>query len=571
MLAMITAEVGWTNSHSESWLLRAIPAGVLGFYTLCEVTHVVGYADEAPTVPVNVYSILVFEDRLQEAPTAPAFLNGNNRIELKSLPGWKFGVVRYTAAMPDVTQTVSRFGSTGKWNSAGTVLKLGEIVPIAPQFVPPHATESIQLNELLKNNFWNGAYVLEWFDSVKDNLKFLFDEPQLLQELSQAVQSFVPLRLASLSDRLGNVVIQLPVTVLMCKFHKKSDLDGLTAEIAWHSNATPRPLRATCTMEFDGALWGYGSAQAQSPTTPVAMHDTAGLNRAVVWDDYNELILAATGPFSYIRAAPTINMQIVDSEPRVFTITRADGSTEFHRVGLMQPVQTSAVGTADNYAFREWIRRRIYAAEESRLMQERRFVQYQPESSKQEESHKKALGDIRILINTYGQGAAWLWDPYLSANDLFDTLFHCQHAHSDLRALTSAKATPRPPAKSLCEQIFEKLLRSVRPPSANADAVTQFIVDQGSALGESNSNHRGLGLEYRIKRGSAGWNFHDRFLIFPNTPQGPLAWSLGTSINTLGKEHHILQRVDNGRLVADAFVRLWTKLDQPEHLIWKHP
>jgi hypothetical protein len=75
---MLTAEVGWTNSLSESWLLRAIPAGVLGFYTLCEVTHVVGYADEDPTVPVNVYSILVFEDRLQEAPTAPAFLNGNN-------------------------------------------------------------------------------------------------------------------------------------------------------------------------------------------------------------------------------------------------------------------------------------------------------------------------------------------------------------------------------------------------------------------------------------------------------------------------------------------------------------
>ena len=567
---MLAAESGWTNSSSESWLSRAIQAGVLGFYTLCEVTHVVGYSDDAPTVPVNIFSIVVFEDRLQEAPTAPYFLNGKNRIELKSLRGWKFGVVRYTEAISNVLQTVNRFGSSGEWNTAGMALEVGEMVPVAPQFVPPHSTENIQLNQLLKNNFWNGAYVLEWFDSIKDNLKFLFDEPSLMQELSHAIQAYVPLRIASLSDRLGNIVIQLPVTVLMCTFRKKGDLEGLAAEIFWHSKAAPRPLRATSSMEFDGVLLGYGSAQVQSPTSPMPMHDTSSLNRVVVWDDHNQLILAATGPLSYIRAA-SINMQIADSEPRVFTIIRADGSTEFHRVSLTQPAQTRTVGTADNYAYREWIRRRIYAAEELRLMQERRFVQYQPELGEKEESHKKALGDIRILLNSYGQEAVWLWDPYLSANDLLDTLFHCQHTYSDLRALTSAKATPRPRAKSLRQQIFEKLSSFIRRPSADADAVSRFIEDQGAALGASNGNHRGLRLEYRIKRGLAGWNFHDRFLIFPDTPQGPLAWSLGTSVNTLGTEHHILQRADNGRLVADAFLRLWEKLDQPEHLVWKHP
>lgn len=566
---MLEAEPCWTNDLSESWLSGATKAGVLGFYTLCEVTHVVGYADDAPAVPVNVFTILVFEDRLQEAPTGPVFLN-KDRIELKSLGGWKFGVVRYTATLPDIMQAVHGFGSSGQWSAAGTVLKLGEIVPVAPQFVPPPATESAQLNEVLKNNFWNGAYALEWFDSSKQNLKFLFDEPSRMQELSQAVQAYVPLRLASLSDRLGNIVVQLPVTILMAKFHKKGDLDGLTAEIAWHSKATPRLLRATCAMEFDGAFLGYGSTEIQAPATSVPMHNNSGLNRAVVWDDHNQLILAATGPLSYIRAT-SINMQLADPEPRVFTITRTDGSTDFHRVGIVQSGPFSTVGGADNYSYQEWIRRRIYAAEELRLMQERRFVQYQPDPSEQGASHRTALDDVRILLNLHGQQAAWLWDPYLSANDLLDTLFHCRYFSSDLRALTSTKAIPRAPAKTLREKILERLISLIRRPPTDADAVTRFIADQQAALTSPNSNHHGLRLEYRIKRGPAGWNFHDRFLIFPNTPQGPLAWSLGTSINTLGREHHILQRADNGRLVADAFLRLWTQLDQPEHLIWKHP
>lgn len=85
------------------------------------------------------------------------------------------------------------------------------------------------------------------------------------------------------------------------------------------------------------------------------------------------------------------------------------------------------------------------------------------------------------------------------------------------------------------------------------------------------SNLRGLQLEYRVKTGLAGWNFHDRFLIFPSEDHGALAWSLGTSINSIGKQHHILQRVDDGQRILDAFKKLWDQLNQPEHLVWKRP
>ncbi|WP_198411770.1 hypothetical protein [Microvirga flavescens] len=94
---------------------------------------------------------------------------------------------------------------------------------------------------------------------------------------------------------------------------------------------------------------------------------------------------------------------------------------------------------------------------------------------------------------------------------------------------------------------------------------------QREAFSNANSNFRGLELEFRGCFGARGWDFHDRFLIFPQTSEGSLAWSLGTSVNSLGKKHHMLQRVGDGQLIADAFLELWNHLDEPQHLIWKRP
>ena len=43
-------------------------------------------------------------------------------------------------------------------------------------------------------------------------------------------------RLASLSDRIGNVIVQLPVTVLMAKFRKITKSGEFAVDLAWHPN-----------------------------------------------------------------------------------------------------------------------------------------------------------------------------------------------------------------------------------------------------------------------------------------------------------------------------------------------
>ena len=76
-----------------------------------------------------------------------------------------------------------------------------------------------------------------------------------------------------------------------------------------------------------------------------------------------------------------------------------------------------------------------------------------------------------------------------------------------------------------------------------------------------------LNLEVRGKIGSNGYGFHDRFLIFPL--ETPKVWSLGISVNSLGKSHHILQEVKHSQHILNAFNDLWEKLDKEECLVWK--
>jgi len=274
------------------------------------------------------------------------------------------------------------------------------------------------------------------------------------------------------------------------------------------------------------------------------------LNRQLIWDEQNGLILAAQAPVAYIRQLSAA-IHVGDPEPRVFSV---DGTDEPIRVYLRHSPHVTNLGDANHYPHREWVRRRMYEAEISRLTQERRFVQYKPQPG-QDGENSKALDDVRFLINRYGARGVWLWDPYLTSTDILSTLFYCQHSGADLRAITAA------------EEIADNPCRD----SSLGDRISLFISAQKTALDDARSNYRGLQLEFRVRRGNAGWKFHDRFLIFPDVDEQrqTLAWSLGTSVNSLGKQHHILQRVDNGRLIMDAFLDLWNQLDQPEHLIWR--
>jgi hypothetical protein len=530
-------------------MARLTVPGVLGFYTHFEATEV--FATQGQGAPLNVFSILVAEERASDAVEQSRLLNPN-RIKIKSLPDWNFGIKRYVKPIEELASLFDMLCDGKGWQPSGQPLQVAELTSIPTQFVPPDSTGVVPWNRVLKNNFWNGSHVFEWADAKKVALQSLFDDPPRLQELSEAIRQFVPMSLASLSDRLGNVVVQLPVTVLMSKFAELRASGDFTLSNAWHPKASPRPLRASCVMNYDDAIPAFNSVAVEGTDTLLSMHDGRGLHRAALWDDENRVLLAATGEMAFINTV-VMNLHVLDPEPRVFTVPDGNGGENTIRLGLTPVPIKRVVGEPQINPAGDWTQRRIYQEETDRLRAERRFVQYRPLPG--QNLHPEALDDVRFLINRHGEEGVWLWDQYLSADDVINTLFHCRFFGADLRGLTAGNI---PPGASEVTQADGSLPRSA-----------QFAADQRAMLTGIKSNLRGLRLEFRMRTGPAGWGFHDRFLIFPAAERAALAWSLGTSINSLGRQHHILQRVDDGQRIRDAFEELWEALNQPEHVIWK--
>lgn len=561
----------WDSEIARREMLRLMAPNVLGFYNHFEATVVFAFPP-GQREPVNVFTLLVAEERLSTASEEPHYLNPD-RIVLRSLEGWTFGIQRYVKPIAELVPAFDVLCESKTWCASGHPLQTADLVSIPTQFVPSDNLGPVPLNRVLKNNFWNGSHVFEWADANKAALQPLFDDPPRLQELSEAVRAFVPIGLASLSDRLGSIVIQLPITALIAKFAELRVSADFTLSTAWHPRATPRPLRAFCAMEYDKAIPAFNSVSVEGAETLLPMHDGQGPHRGVLWDDENHILLAATGDMHFINQV-VVNMQVLDPEPRVFTLPDGNGGEKAVRLGLTpKPIKITA-GEPNTDPAGSWTQRRMYREETDRLLAERRFVQYKPVSGAQ--LHDEALDDVRYLINRHGEEGVWLWDPYLSAEDVIDTLFYCRFFGSQLRALTAGNIAPTegPPTRTrpsclarLRARIRERFVR----PEPSLSASAQFAAEQCATLTSLKSNLRGLHLEFRMRTGSAGWRFHDRFLIFPATDSAALAWSLGTSVNSLGRQHHILQRVDDGQRIKDAFAELWDALDQSEHLIWKTP
>lgn len=534
------AATGLAHGKSKDELERLLEHGVLGFHTHFEATEVIGFHDKKQS-PINVFSIFVAEERGQSALPAQNFLC--ERIELKSLKGWKFGLARYHLTAAGLLEHLEALDADGEWKPSGKPLAIGKLRRVATQYVPANGTIEVPWNNVLKNNFFSGSHVFEWFDEEKVALRELLAEPRRLQELSTAIAPYVPLSIAALSDRIGNIVVQVPVTLITTRVGLRPD--GLSIEIGWHPRAIRRILRITSEFANEEAVAGFASANISGDELLLPMETDLGQLRMHIWDDLHRVVVGSLARSSFIRSIQ-MDLSPISPEPREFFFRGDDGQPATQRVLVSGASLPSIIGDGAGPPGQRWASRRLYQRDAARALEERRFVQYRPEQGKEKACREQALGDIRYLINRYAKHGAWLWDPFLSADDILLTMFHCRFGAADLRALTDGM-------------------------TVNGPAKTDFVAAQKATLESCKGNCERLRLEYRVRVGPAGWAFHDRFLIFPQNESGALAWSLGTSVNSAGTSHHILQKVDDGQLIKDAFEELWSELSGSQHLVWKSP
>jgi hypothetical protein len=514
--------------------------GIVGVFTGCEITEIFANVPGMNS-PQNVYTIAVLEE--DDAAAPPALVNPT-RLTVPGLRDWSFGICRYRLNLANFENGLSAFDATGVWALSGNPLGSPLLRQASPQFVPPDQATAIPLNKALKNNFWAGSHILEWADPAKALFKPIFDKPAVLAELAEVVLPFVPIDLAILSDRLGNMIVQIPVTVLTAMCAELRDDTGYYINVDWRPGTSPRPLRATVSAEHDETISGFVTGAVLDAPITLPLVSGGAVPKAYLLDEPRNILMAATGALSHISVIHFTTHIMGRAEPRTFDFQDRLGQAQSRSIALTAPKTEMEVGTPRQDPNGGFTQKRLYQLDTERVMLERLFEQYGLAGTEPAAENKRVLDDLVDLIRVHGETGAWLWDPFLEAVDVIETLFYSPHGGSDLRALSGA----------------DNLV---------GDNIEAFIARQRGIFSAVTGNLLGLRLDYRVAHSMDSIRFHDRFLIFPKDG-GDLAWSLGTSINGLGKQHHILQKVDDGQRVSNAFQEMWNRMG-PDQRIWSRP
>jgi len=514
-----------------------IEQGNIGFYQSCEVTEIFLFQKQEKLV-FNLFSIAVFEEKPFEGKNQQFLTDKLIPIDNK----YSVGIKRYWLSMEEITTNFRYLKDKNQWNSdESNVLHFPQLKYLPKQFVP--AIEGGRSNHILKNNFHSGSYILEFFDEDKTNVNFLLKSEFVnkFNELCEKIKQYIPIELSVVRDRIGNFIFQFPITLLDVDTKALPNWEGVDLKFTWHYLLSDIP---DCLLQvestFDKNYMGctideYNKTSEQQ----VNIGNLDQINHIKIWRKEPSLILHNYSG-TFIREF-AFNMNIVNPEPRIFEIENSLTTVQVSSRDRNQRRTTKVKYTT-------YISNNLHNAEKKQLEKSLSFKQYKQKTP-------DALNDLRTLIKQYDENGVYLWDPFLTPIDIFKTLCFSPTAGAPLKAIGAITDTVK--------SIYDK----------KGKTAADIISDYKNQLENPRNNNLHLNLEFRVQHTNYGQAFHDRFLIFPGKDElsKPKVYSLGTSINSYGQNHHILQEVSYPQPVVDAFNELWEKLNNKNCIVWKHP
>lgn len=508
--------------------------GHLAFYRSAEVVQLF-LLKKGSAAPIHLFMLVVFEG-LPFAQREKIFMG--KPIELNA--SYKLGIQRYHLSIDEAKLMLSGLANNGKWDlDSDDSLVLPVLKSLPKQYVPGNGN---RLCNVLKNNFHGGSYLLEFFDEQKAEIDFLLtaDGTGSLDKVIKTLLSYFPIDLGQVLDRLGNIIVQCPITVLDMQAKALPTWDGVNIEFAWHQQLAEVPH---CLLQvessLDGQLTGatietYNGQAVQQ--VKIGSIDQVNLIR--IWRTDPSLILSSYSG-GYVRDFQ-FNINVMQSSPRSFFVDGNYTLVDIHENGNEPPPAPMR--------YDHFITSRRDEAEKKKLEANLSFKQYRGIAL------NDALEDLRRLIRSYGSKGIMIWDPFLSGADLLRTVFHSTTVGAPIRAIGSVTKTVR--------QVYGQ----------KGMSVPEIITGHRNILNHRANNPLGLNLEFRLQHDVHGWAFHDRFMAFLDDELSPpRVYSLGTSLNSFGHDHHILQLVSHPKPIIAEFERLWAALNHPDCFVWKSP
>jgi hypothetical protein len=233
---------------------------------------------------------------------------------------------------------------------------------------------------------------------------------------------------------------------------------------------------------------------------------------------------------------------IQNSEPRIIN----DSLGKTHEIEL---VSYSETGTGRQNDYDSRTKQRIIHNEI--LEKKDRFLNVR--NGEREE----AFSFLREKIKNHAASCVeiWLWDPFLNHQDIIDTLYFAENSEVKMKCITSYKKYK--------DKIDEH--KECDAKAHNSYENFKHELNQGLI----NRNHVRVHLDFRAVHDNVGFDFHDRFLFFipKDIETLPTVFSLGTSVNGMGKSHHLIQQTLDPRNIIETFNELWELLDNDESKI----
>lgn len=507
----------------------------LGYYNSCEMISV--FILEKNTKYVyNFYTIFVMEERLTVKEECDYLTSKLISISERFSMGIQRKVQKVEKIRPIIQSLCERYESQSVDIGDGC-LQIGKLEIVPKTFIPHDSTVEITMNKGLKNNFQNGSYILEFFD-VEERVKGIFSKKEL-RKITDAIFDCVPIDLFTLSDRIGNFIFQFPSinTRIIYETDKQESVLHYKLDVDERLGEENHFILQSELMDDDNII-GFGIAECKKsePRITFQVGNSSLSCRSTLIDMESQLVLARQDTSFISQTNIRMHWGMQYGEQRLIF------DTEGEIVDTIDVVsgEDIRVGQSIIRNREDRIGKRQYRQRVEKLYNSREFRRY----GKTQE-RDKALKDIIALMNLGDGGKVYIWDPYLTLEDLLETWYYTTTYGMQLKAITSSEIADR-----------------------NRISVKEWIVQQREFISDR-SNHYGIRMEIRCQWKGYGYHFHDRFLMVIKEDEKPRVWSLGTSINSLGNKHHIIQCVENPRMIVDAFEELWDELNSEECLVWK--
>ena len=372
--------------------ILAMPS--IGNFKCIELFEVIGIKDSNP--PFNIFSLAVAHET--DLPLTEKEEITPKLIKLKADKSLKFGVFKRIVSIEDFVNIISDLVTTEANEDDGNKLCYGHLKAIPPVYVPALERGKNEFLGLLKNNFFGGSHLFEWFDESKEYVVPLIKNLAALDELSGRLQEYLPIKIGTHSDRLGNIIVQIPCAAVTFTIERK---DKQSYQLLSNLAVSPH---FSGEINFSGIFWreqhgsiiDYQKIPLVVGENIIPFQQINGSGYYAIWDESKQIICAG-GEVRFLLEQINFAINMQEQIQRIFKLP--DGTEQ--RIDIC--VQTSQSHIGNNAKdYRYWVSNRLLKIDKQELHDTLKLEQFK------QDMRQEALNFIRKLIRKYGQNGIYL-------------------------------------------------------------------------------------------------------------------------------------------------------------------